>query len=144
MTAVNPVNYGKAYKLSCVEAIAATLFLGGFYDETDFVLSHFKWGKSFLEVNKELFDNYRDCSNSVELKQFQEKYINDEIERKKNKKNEIEELNFDTEEEEEEEETQGIVNKVHLNNDKKEENFEEEFDKKLEIESFTKNDKSDN
>ena len=141
MTAVNPVNYGKAYKLSCVEAIAATLFLGGFYDETDFVLSHFKWGKSFLEVNKELFDNYRDCSNSVELKQFQEKYINDEIERKKNKKDEIEELNFDTEEEEE---TQGIVNKVHLNNDKKEENFEEEFDKKLEIESFTKNDKSDN
>ena len=59
MTAVNPVNYGKAYKLSCVEAIAATLFLGGFYDETDFVLSHFKWGKSFLDVNKELFDNYQ-------------------------------------------------------------------------------------
>jgi len=73
MTAVNPVNYGKAYKLSCVEAVAATMFLGGFYDETDFILSHFKWGKSFLEVNKELFDNYRNCNNSVELLQFQEK-----------------------------------------------------------------------
>jgi len=100
MTAVNPVNYGKAYKLSCVEAVAATLFLGGFYDETDFLLSHFKWGKSFLKVNKELFDNYRNCNNSDELKQFQEKYINDELERKKNKKDEIEEFNFDTDEDE--------------------------------------------
>ena len=101
MTAVNPVNYGKAYKLSCVEAISATLFLGGFYQETDFLLSHFKWGKSFIIVNQELFDNYKNCENSKQLMDFQDKYIYDEIERKRNKKNEIEELNFDTDSEEE-------------------------------------------
>lgn len=137
MTAVNPVNYGKAYKLSCVEAVAATLFLGGFYDETDFVLSHFKWGKSFLEVNQELFDNYRNCNNSEELKQYQEKYINDELERKKNKKNEIEELNFDTDEEE-------IEQTNNLNQSDKnitEENIEKELDSKLKITTDIKSDK---
>ncbi len=126
MTAVNPVNYGKAYKLSCVEAVAATLFLGGFYDETDFVLSHFKWGKSFLEVNKELFDNYKNCNNSEELKEFQEKYIDDELERKKNKKNEIDQLNFDTSEDELEKSIQEIQ-------EKNAEEIEEEFNNKTKI-----------
>lgn len=132
MTAVNPVNYGKAYKLSCVEAVAATLFLGGFYDETDFVLSHFKWGKSFLDVNRELFDNYRNCNNSEELKQYQEKYINDEMERRKNKKNEIEELNFDTDEDELSEEK---IENHEVKENKDQERLDEEFESKLQIES---------
>lgn len=127
MTAVNPVNYGKPYKLSCVEAIAATLHLGGFYDETEFLLSHFKWGLSFLEVNKELFDGYKKCSKPKELTEFQEKYINDEIEKKKNRRNEIEDLNFDTSSEEEiiNEETEKQVT----------ENLSKEFSEKIELEN---------
>lgn len=127
MTAVNPVNYGKPYKLSCVEAIAATLFLGGFYDETDFLLSHFKWGLSFLDVNRELFDGYKKCQKPKELTEFQEKYISDAIEAKKNRRNEIEDLNFDTSSEEGE---------YNDNNENKNEenilskNFEEKVDLK--------------
>lgn len=84
--AVNPINYGKAFKLSCVEAIAATLFLGGFYNETDFLLSHFKWGKSFIDVNQELFDMYKECKTPDELKKSEQLYIETEIENKKYKR----------------------------------------------------------
>jgi pre-rRNA-processing protein TSR3 len=86
MVAVNPVNYGKAYKLSCAESVAATLFLAGFYKEADNILSRFKWGKSFFDVNRELFDNYKHCSNSEELKKFESEYIQAEMESRKNRK----------------------------------------------------------
>jgi pre-rRNA-processing protein TSR3 len=104
LVAVNPVNYGKAFKLSCVEAVAATLFLGGFYQETDFILNHFKWGSSFIDVNKELFDMYRECKNGAELKAIEEKYISDELENKKHKKGKKDEIIFTDEEDNEEEE----------------------------------------
>ena len=107
LVAVNPVNYGKAFKLSCAEAIAASLFLGGFYEETDFLLNRFKWGKSFLEVNGELFDMYKKCNNGEELKKVEEKYINDELESKKNKKLESNEVVFSDEDEFQEEEEDG-------------------------------------
>ena len=86
LVAVNPVNYGKAYKLTCVEAIAATLYLAGFEREAKFIMDHFNWGPAFFEVNKELFDLYGNASSDVELKQIEEKYINDEIEMKQKRK----------------------------------------------------------
>ncbi len=136
MTAVNPVNYGKPYKLSCVEAIAATLFLGGFYHEADFLLSHFKWGLSFLEVNKELFDGYKNCNKPNELIEFQDKYISDEIEKRNKRKNEIDELNFDTssdEEEKKEEKEKDFLNKEINKNDNDKEKLNKNFEKKIEI-----------
>jgi pre-rRNA-processing protein TSR3 len=99
MVAVNPVNYGKAFKLSCVEAIGAALYLAGFYRETDFLLHHFKWGYSFLEVNKELFDLYKDCKNSEELKTIEVKYLEEEIMKREIKKQQSDEIIFTDEEE---------------------------------------------
>ena len=86
LVAVNPVNYGKAYKLTCVEAITATLYLAGFEREARFIMDHFNWGPAFFDVNKELFDLYGNASSDVELKQIEEKYINDEIEMKQKRK----------------------------------------------------------
>ena len=86
MVAVNPVNFGKAYKLSCVEAFAACLFLGGFEKESRFIMDHFKWGEHFFKVNEELFNKYKGVSSQDELKQIQEKYINDELIRKQKRK----------------------------------------------------------
>jgi pre-rRNA-processing protein TSR3 len=116
LVAVNPVNYGKAFKLSCVEAIAATLYLAGFYQETDYALSYFKWGKSFLEVNGELFDMYKQCSTPDELKEVENKYIADELESKRNKKlhNDLDDLEMEDEENESEEEVLDFSN-VDLN-----------------------------
>ena len=86
MVAVNPVNFGKAYKLSCVEAFAACLYLGGFEKESKFILDHFKWGEHFFKVNEELFGKYKGISSQEQLKEIQEKYINDELERKQKRK----------------------------------------------------------
>jgi pre-rRNA-processing protein TSR3 len=75
LIAANPVNYGKPLKLSCVEAIAATLFITGFSSEAFQLLDKFKWGISFYNVNKELLDNYSRCSSSAQVVEVQNKYI---------------------------------------------------------------------
>jgi pre-rRNA-processing protein TSR3 len=117
LVAVNPVNYGKAHKLTCVEAIGASLFLAGFYQETDYLMSHFKWGSSFLEVNSELFGMYKSCNNGAEMKAIEEKYISDEVESKRVKKLQTDDIVFTDEENDEEEEEvdyQSLFSKVDL------------------------------
>jgi pre-rRNA-processing protein TSR3 len=105
MVAVNPVNYGKAYKLSCVEAVSATLFLAGLYKEAEFLLDNFKWGRSFLEVNDEVLSLYKECNNDKDLKKVETDYLNTQILEKEKRKLESEkELKFSDEEEEEEQE----------------------------------------
>ena len=105
MVAVNPVNFGKAYKLSCVEAFAACLYLGGFEKESRFIMDHFKWGEHFFKVNEELFGKYKGVTSQEELKQIQEKYINDELIRKEKRKgNDGFEFTNDDENEEDKEE----------------------------------------
>lgn len=84
MVAVNPVNYGKAFKLSCVEAIAATLFLAGFNDDSRSLLTRFKWGESFLDVNKDVFDLYDKCNTSSELAKVEKEFLEFERLKKEN------------------------------------------------------------
>jgi pre-rRNA-processing protein TSR3 len=52
LVAGNPVNYGKAFQLSCVEAICATLYIVGMDKYADELLNKFKWGPSFYSVNR--------------------------------------------------------------------------------------------
>ena len=51
MVAVNTVNYGKAYKLSCAEALAGGLHIAGFYQNAYNLMNKFKWGPTFFKVN---------------------------------------------------------------------------------------------
>ena len=67
LIASNPINYGKPYKLSCVEAISATLMLLGKTTQAESLLSKFGWGDSFWGVNEELFDLYSECKSSKEI-----------------------------------------------------------------------------
>lgn len=75
MVAANPVNYGKPFKLSCVEAIAATLVLTGFEEEAVTILNNFKWGHVFMEINAELFESYKQCKTAAELIHAQKVYL---------------------------------------------------------------------
>ncbi|PRP72762.1 hypothetical protein PROFUN_07662 [Planoprotostelium fungivorum] len=75
LIAANPVNYGKPFKLTCVEAIAATLFITNHFEEAHIVLSKFKWGAGFYDLNRKLLEDYAKCKNSVEVVAVQNEYI---------------------------------------------------------------------
>ena len=75
MVAANPVNYGKPFKLTCVEAIAATLVLTGFEEEANTILGSFKWGHVFMEINADVFAAYKECKTSEELIETQNRYL---------------------------------------------------------------------
>ncbi|XP_055634076.1 18S rRNA aminocarboxypropyltransferase [Toxorhynchites rutilus septentrionalis] len=75
LVAANPINYGKPCKLSCVEAIAASMYITGFKEEALWYLSKFSWGHSFVELNQELLDGYAGCKNSKEILEVQNDYL---------------------------------------------------------------------
>ncbi|PFH49420.1 hypothetical protein AMATHDRAFT_76211 [Amanita thiersii Skay4041] len=81
LLATNPTNYGKPWKLNCVEALAAAFYITGFNTYAETLLSHFGWAESFYQVNRPFFERYRKCTNSAEVSGAQEKII-DELERK--------------------------------------------------------------
>lgn len=65
--AANPVNYGKPMKLTCAEALAATLCIVGLREEGEKVLASFKWGHGFLALNETLLTAYAQCKTSAEV-----------------------------------------------------------------------------
>ena len=52
LVATNPVNYGKPWRLNCVEALAAAFYIAGFDAYAERLLSGFGWGHAFWEVNR--------------------------------------------------------------------------------------------
>ncbi|MEM3736617.1 MAG: DUF367 family protein [Candidatus Bathyarchaeia archaeon] len=67
LIAGNPVNYGHRAILSSVEALAATLFIAGFKIEAESLLSIYKWGASFLSLNRELLEEYSRARSFEEI-----------------------------------------------------------------------------
>jgi len=71
LIAGNPVNFGKATKLSTVEALAAALYIVGSEEQASRLLSIFKWGHTFLELNYERLESYRNARDSSEIVEIQ-------------------------------------------------------------------------
>lgn len=75
LVAGNPVNFGKPTKLTTVEALAAALLIAGFKEEGINILSIFKWGHTFIELNNELLENYAKAKDSLEIVEMQSNLI---------------------------------------------------------------------
>ncbi|KAG5356035.1 Ribosome biogenesis protein [Yarrowia sp. B02] len=79
LVAANPVNYGRPWKLNCVEALAACFAITGHLDWAEEVLSHFSWGQAFLQINEELLEVYAECTDADSINEAQKMWL-DEIE----------------------------------------------------------------
>lgn len=75
LIAGNPVNFGCPTKLSTVEALAAALYIAGFKDEASRLLSIFKWGHTFIELNEVMLESYAKAKNSNDVVRIQEQKI---------------------------------------------------------------------
>lgn len=75
LVAANSVNYGRPWRLNCVEALAACFVICGHEDWAEEVLKHFSYGKSFLEINSQLFKRYAACTSEEEIKAAEEKWL---------------------------------------------------------------------
>jgi pre-rRNA-processing protein TSR3 len=80
LVAANPVNYGTPFRLSTVEALAGALCILGHRDRAEELLSKFRWGHTFLELNDEPLRRYADCEDSSEVIAVQDDYLADEEE----------------------------------------------------------------
>jgi rRNA small subunit aminocarboxypropyltransferase len=75
LIAGNPVNYGKPTKLSTAEAFAGALYIAGFREEASRVLSIFKWGHTFFDLNLKMLESYSEARNSTEVVAAQKSFI---------------------------------------------------------------------
>jgi pre-rRNA-processing protein TSR3 len=75
LVAANPVNFGTPTKLSTVEALSAALYIAGFPDEADKLLSKFKWGPEFIRLNQKYLDAYAKAQDSTEVVELQGKFM---------------------------------------------------------------------
>ena len=75
LLAANPVNYGKPFRLSSVEAVAAALFITGFQDFGAELLGKFTWGHVFYDLNREPLLEYSRCRSDAELREAEEQFF---------------------------------------------------------------------
>ena len=75
LVAANPVNHGKPFRLNTVEAFAAALVILGERERAEAILSKFRWGETFLDLNAEPLGRYADCADSAEVVAVQQEYL---------------------------------------------------------------------
>jgi len=78
LVASNPVNYGTPFQLNTVEAFAGALVILGEREKAEEILSKFRWGDTFLELNAEPLRRYAACDDSAAVIDVQDDYLADE------------------------------------------------------------------
>ncbi|KAI1424305.1 hypothetical protein F5Y12DRAFT_753130 [Xylaria sp. FL1777] len=75
LVAANTVNYGKPYRLNCVEALAASFYICGHPDWAEQVLRPFNYGESFLAINSKLLKKYAACEDEDAVKKTEKEWL---------------------------------------------------------------------
>ncbi|KAJ8143716.1 hypothetical protein OY671_003171 [Metschnikowia pulcherrima] len=75
LVAANTVNYGRPWKLNCVEALAACFAIVGHEDWALQLLENFSWGPTFLDINRDLLRVYQQCTDSASVEAAQERWM---------------------------------------------------------------------
>lgn len=75
LVAANPTNYGRPWRLNCVEALAACFYICGHQEWAEEILSTFSYGQAFLDINEELFKRYAACKEEEEIKKAEELWM---------------------------------------------------------------------
>lgn len=75
LVAANPTNYGKPWRLNCVEALAASYYICGHPEWAEDILSSFSYGEAFLDINAALLKRYSACQNEEEIKKAEEVWL---------------------------------------------------------------------
>jgi pre-rRNA-processing protein TSR3 len=74
LLAANPVNYGKPFVLSSVEAIAAALTIFGHEDAAHALLAKFSWGEQFMLLNREPLRAYAAAKDGAGVVEAQSEF----------------------------------------------------------------------
>ncbi|KAL2194930.1 hypothetical protein P885DRAFT_41988 [Corynascus similis CBS 632.67] len=75
LVAANTVNYGKPWRLNCVEALAAAFAICGHLDWAAQVLAPFSYGSAFLEINSSLLKKYAACEDEAGVKKVEQEWM---------------------------------------------------------------------
>ena len=75
LLAANPVNYGRPYELTTAEALAAALYVLGESQRATELLSKFKWGPTFLNLNAAPLSEYAGANSVSDVLACERAYI---------------------------------------------------------------------
>lgn len=75
LIAANPTNYGRPWRLNCVEALAACFAICGHLEWAEEILSTFSYGQSFLDINEEVLKIYAACEDEEGVKKAEEEWL---------------------------------------------------------------------
>jgi len=75
LVAANPVNFGRPFRLTTVEALAGALVILDEREHAEELLSKVTWGETFLELNAEPLERYAACGDSSEVVAVQSEYL---------------------------------------------------------------------
>lgn len=71
----NPTNYGRPWRLNCVEALAACFFICGHPEWAEEILSTFSYGPAFLEMNQTVLKRYAACEDEEGVKEAEKVWL---------------------------------------------------------------------
>ncbi|MDD1728884.1 MAG: DUF367 family protein [Methanospirillum sp.] len=75
LLAANPVNFGKPFKLTSLEAMAAGLCILGEEEQAREILGKVSWGIRFIELNQEPLDAYAQATDSTDVIRIQGEFF---------------------------------------------------------------------